>query len=72
MSAVSGRHAGDELTKLWGWDNCRDIKIHFPLNGIVKITAEFNATKEQMDQLGIVLKQYQLEEIPEKEQGLHE
>lgn len=67
MNGITGRQLGDELTKLWGFKNCRDIKIHIPRNGIVTITAEFNATKDEADQLNTMLKQYRLEEILEKE-----
>lgn len=67
MAAVSGRKVGDELTKLWGWENCKDIKIHFPLNGLVEIVGTFNATKEQIDGLVSVIKKYRLEEIAESE-----
>lgn len=71
MSAISGKRVGDELTKLWGFKGCRNIKIHIPNNGIVTITAEFNATKEQMDQCEAILKRYQLEEIKEVVQCRH-
>jgi hypothetical protein len=71
MAGVTGRSIGGELTELWGWRECRDIKIHIPLNGIVTITAEFNATRDQMDQCDAVIKKYRLEEIPEpKEKGI--
>jgi hypothetical protein len=66
MGGVTGRFAGDELTKLWGFKGCRDIKIHIPLNGIVTITAEFNATRDQMEQAKAIIKKYRLEEIPEE------
>ena len=66
MSAITGRSVGDELTKAWGFKNCRDIKIHIPCNGIVTITAEFNMEKDQMEQCESILKQYRLEEIPEE------
>lgn len=65
MSSIAGRKFGDELTKLWGFKNCRDLKIHIPLNGIVTITAEFNAEKEQMESVAKVIKKYRLEEIRE-------
>jgi len=67
MAGVTGRKVGDELTRLWGWENCKDIKIHFPLNGLVEIVGTFNATKEQMDGLTTVIKKYRLEEIAESE-----
>jgi hypothetical protein len=63
MRAISGRSFGDELTKLWGFKGCRDVKIHIPVNGIVTITAEFNATIDQMDQCESIIKKYQLEEM---------
>lgn len=66
MTGVMGRIIGDELTKLWGFENCRDIKIHIPSQGIVTITAEFKAEKEQMDQCKAIIKKYRLEEIPEE------
>jgi len=60
---VFGKDIGNDLTKLWGFKNCRDIKIHIPVDGLVIITAEFNATKDQMDQLKSITKRYRLEEI---------
>ena len=65
MSAIAGKFVGDELTKLWGLKNCRDITIHIPYKGIVTITAEFNATKNQWGQYESIIKKYQLEEIKE-------
>lgn len=51
------------MVELWGFKHCRDIKIHIPSNGIVTITAEFSATREQMEQLSGLLKKYELHEI---------
>lgn len=68
MSRIaSGKHFGSELCDLWGLKNCTDIKIHIPYNGIVKITAEFNATIEQGESLKTLIKKCWLEEIVEKE-----
>lgn len=67
MNTIRGKCVGDELVILWGLKNCRDIKIHIPNDGIVTITAEFNATREQMDQVNSIVKKYQLEEIPKQE-----
>lgn len=61
--SITGRSVGDELANLWGLKNCRDIKIHIPNNGLVAITAEFNATKDQMEQCKTILKRFRLEEI---------
>lgn len=63
---ITGRSVGDELVNLWGLKNCRDIKIHIPNNGLVAITAEFNATKDQMEQCKTILKRFRLEEITEE------
>lgn len=63
MAVIEGRKFGDDLVKAWGFKNCRDIKIHIPCKGIVTITAEFNATKEQCSELETLLKKYRLEEI---------
>jgi len=65
MAGIMGRHFGDELIKLWGIENCRDIKIHIPLQGIVTIAVDFNSTEEQAEQLLDLLKKYRLEEIKE-------
>ena len=68
MAGITGRKFGDELTKAWGFKNCRDIKIHIPVNGIVTITAEFNAERDQMDCFSNkIIKRYRLEEIVESE-----
>jgi len=65
MAPATGRNFGDELVKMWGLKKCHDIKIHIPCNGLVVITAEFNADKEQMEQCASILKKYRLEEIDE-------
>ncbi|OPY74916.1 MAG: hypothetical protein A4E65_03693 [Syntrophorhabdus sp. PtaU1.Bin153] len=69
MAFVIGQEFGTELVKLWGLEHCRDLKIHIPINGIVIITAEFNATDEQMKEFETVLKKYRLEEIKEGEKA---
>lgn len=63
MTKIAGRFFGDELTKLWGMKNCKDIKIHIPLNGLVEITALFNATNEQGKDLIETMKKYNLVEV---------
>jgi hypothetical protein len=65
MAPATGRNFGDGLVKMWGFENCRDIKIHIPCDGLVSITAEFNADKEQMEQFSSILKKFRLEEISE-------
>ena len=65
MAAITGKSIGDELTKHWGLKGCRDIWINIPVNGLVTIMAEFNATKDQVDQCKTIVKKYRLEETNE-------
>jgi hypothetical protein len=37
---VWGRDVGSKLSKLWGIDLITDIKIHIPLDGMVRVTIE--------------------------------
>jgi hypothetical protein len=64
MAVITGRVFGSELVKLWGLEHCRNIKIDIPSNGLVIITAEFNAQKEDMEKVEQIFKKYQLKEIP--------
>lgn len=63
MTYITGQSFGGELAKLWGLENCRDIKIHIPVNDTVKITVELYGTKEQMASFRSIIKRYRLEEI---------
>jgi len=69
MAIITGRDVGNELVEMWGFKECRDIKIHLPANGIVTITAEFNATRDQVDQIKNTIKKYRLEEIQDPEEA---
>jgi len=68
MAGITGRNFGNELAKLWGFGNCKDIKIHIPISGLVEITALFNMTTEQGKGLAEVIKKYNLEEVIEKKE----
>jgi len=57
--AITGVNFGSKLVELWGWKNCRDIKILIPVDGIVTIQAEFNCTEEQAE--GII--EYSLNKV---------
>lgn len=72
MATLTGRKLGDEIARALNLKHCRDLKIHIPIDGIVIITAEFNAQKEDLEKMLPIIKQYRLEKIPDmtKKYGL--
>lgn len=51
-----------EIADQFGLKNCRDIKIHIPITGIVTITAEVYPEVDGIRSLMSVLKVYELTE----------
>jgi len=63
MAILRGRQLGDEIAKALGLKHCKDLKIHIPINGIVTITADFNAEDGDVEHMMPIIKKYRLEEI---------